>query len=244
MKGMKRALSIAAASLIFGLAPGSAPASRVYQWDFHAGTKTSGIGDEVAISLYNDGTRPLTMGDVWTVESLDGNGSAEYFWSEEELRVEPGSVVTWFWDQMVNRCYGICQNVREGDPAPVGRYVATATVDGQEVTTRFSIGQYFTLGFRERSAEFSVFVSTQDEIDQMTAEANADEKSLIVSGIVKKQVPYNSRWNFSMGHRTIELGEVFIEVCDGSPRYVHRHRDEWLGDRWCPWSSYVKRVGI
>jgi hypothetical protein len=242
---MRRALSIVAASVVLiALAIGPSPASPVYTWDFHAGTKTAGTGDEVAITLFNDGTRSITMSNVWEIRSLDGGGSSQYYWPEDQLEIGAGEVVTWFWDQHVNACYGACQNVREGDPAPVGRYVATAAVEGEEVTTRFSVGQFFTLGFRERSAEFSVFVSTQKEIDQMSAEAAADEKTLIVSGIVKKQVPYNSRWNFSMGHRTIELGEVFIEVCDGSPRYVHRHRDEWLGDRWCPWSSYVKRVGI
>ena len=239
---MKRAFPVAAALLVLFAATGSA--SPVRSWDFHASTKTAGVGDEVAISLFNDGTRSITMSDVWEISPVDGGSTAQYYWPEDQVEIEPGNVVTWYWDQHVNQCYGICQNVREGDPAPVGRYVVTATVDGKEVTTRLSIGQFFTLGFRERTAEFSVFVSTQQEIDQMTSEANSDEKTLIVSGIVKKQVPYNSRWKFSMGHRTIELGEVFIEVCDGSPGYVNRNRDDWLGDRWCPWSSYVKRVGI
>jgi hypothetical protein len=36
---------------------------------------------------------------------------------------------------------------------------------------------------------------------------------------------------------------VAIEVCDGNPRYVQRHRDEWRGETWCPWSSYVEKVG-
>jgi hypothetical protein len=46
-----------------------------------------------------------------------------------------------------------------------------------------------------------------------------------------------------MGPSSIVLGEVFVEVCDGDPNYVERHRREWLGERWCPWSSYVKREG-
>jgi hypothetical protein len=39
------------------------------------------------------------------------------------------------------------------------------------------------------------------------------------------------------------LGEVFIEVCDAAPRYVERHKKAWLGERWCPWSSYVSKTG-
>jgi hypothetical protein len=239
---MKRTFSIAVALLVLFAAAGSA--SPVYIWDFHTSTKTAAVGEEIVISLFNQGTTPITMNDVWEISPVDGGSTAQYYWPEDQLEVEPGHVVDWRWDQHVNQCYGICQNVREGDPAPVGRYVATATIEGEEVKTRFSIGQFFTLGFRERSAEFSVFVSTQQEIDQMASEANSDEKTLIVSGIVTRQAQYNSPWRFTMGHRTIELGEVFIEVCDGSPRYVNRNRDDWLGDRWCPWSSYVKRVGI
>ena len=245
---MRRALSIAAASVVLiALAVGPAPASPIYTWDFHASTKTAGIGDQVVISLINEGTTPLTMGDVWQIESVDGDNSAQYFWGEEELEVEPGEAVSWHWDQFVNRCYGICQNVREGDPAPVGRYIATATVDGTEVTTRFSIGQFFTVDFRHMdAADFVVFVSTAPEIEQMTAETEKPrrKRKLITSGLVQKRAPYNSEWNFSLDHSSIELGEVFIEVCDGSPGYVQRHRSEWLGERWCPWSSYVKRVGI
>jgi hypothetical protein len=46
-----------------------------------------------------------------------------------------------------------------------------------------------------------------------------------------------------MGTRSIVLGQVFTEVCDASPTYVQNHRADWLGRRWCPWSSYVKRAG-
>lgn len=245
---MKRASLVAVALLVLvGLFAGSAPATPVSTWLFYASTKTVGVGDEVAISLINDGTATVTMSDVWQIEPIDGGASAQYVWGDEELELEPGEAVTWRWDQFVNRCYGICQNVREGDPAPMGRYVATATVDGEEVRARFSLGQFFTLGFRHiDAADFVVFVSTAPEIEQMTAEAQEPrrKRKVITSGLVAKRVPYNSEWNFSMDHRSIALGDVFTEVCDGSPGYVERHRGEWLGDRWCPWSSYVKRVGI
>jgi hypothetical protein len=77
----------------------------------------------------------------------------------------------------------------------------------------------------------------------METEAAAEEKTLIVSGVVRRPQRYNPDWRFAMRSGSIVLGEVFIEVCDGSPKYVQRHRSEWLGERWCPWSSYVEKVG-
>jgi hypothetical protein len=56
-------------------------------------------------------------------------------------------------------------------------------------------------------------------------------------------MPYNQPWSYKMGSRSIVLGEAFIEVCDASPTSVENHREDWLGKRWCPWSSYVKRAG-
>lgn len=234
-------------ALAFGFAMSGGPtgaAAPAYPWRFEPSTTTAVLGDEVVFSLYNDGTRSVTMGNVWDVHSLDDGGSAQYYWPQEQLEVDPGEVVAWKWDQRVGSCYGICQNIRAGDPAPAGRYEVTTTIDGDEVALRFNIGQFFTLGFREREAEFSLFVSTQPQIDEMSAEAAAEEKTLIVSGIVRRKKPFNPPWHYAMGQRSIELGEVFVEVCDAAPEYVEANRREWRGQRWCPWSSYVDRVGL
>jgi hypothetical protein len=116
---MKRSLSVAA--ILWVLVGATSFASPVPRGDFGPSTKNAAVGDEIAITLLNEGSEPISMSDVWEIRSLDDDGSAQYFWSEEDTVIEGGSTVTWYWDQYVNRCYGICQNVREGDPAPVGR---------------------------------------------------------------------------------------------------------------------------
>jgi hypothetical protein len=107
------------------------------------------------------------------------------------------------------------------------------------------IGQFFQVGFDHLSEEerFTVFVNRANDIEQMTAEAEAQDKTLMVTGIVRKTAPYNDPWTISMGPGSIVLAEVSIEVCDADPYYVQDHRRAWLGDRWCPWSSYVAAVG-
>ena len=201
-------------------------------------------GEIVEIRLTNDGDSPVTMGEIWTIDQAAGDGSTFYQWPAEELQLDPGEELVWAWDQLINNCYGECVNVREGDPAPAGRYDVTVTADGYEHHISFRLGQYFTIGFEGRpQAKFIVFVTTQPEVDRMTAEAAAEDKTLLINGVVRGRKDYNLDWDFSVGSNSIELGEVAIEVCDGSPYYVNRHRNEWKGERWCPWSSYVERVG-
>lgn len=238
---MKRTLvGIALVALISA----AASASPVYNPRFHAAPGRFVAGEVVDIVLVNEGTVEVTMGKTWDLAYTEGDGTAFYQWPDDQLVVAPGEEVVWRWDQLVNQCYGECQNFRAGDPAPPGRYEVTTTVDGYEQTATFTIGQFFTLGFENRPRlEFKVFVATKPEIEQMTAEANATDKTKIVSGIVRKGRAFNDRWDFSMGPMSIVLGDFFIEVCDGSPGYVQRNRSDWLGERWCPWSSYVKRVG-
>ena len=223
---------------------GSASASQVSVYDF-ATEKRHVLGEAVPIRLVNDGTTTITMGKTWDLTWLNGDGTAFYQWTDGELELAPGESRVWTWDQRVNACYGECQNVSPGDPAEAGRYEVTTTIDGIETSLRFSLGQYFTLGFRERQRiEFVVFVATQPEIIQMTDQAHTeDDTESITSGIVRGRRSYNPDWNFSMDPYSIVLGDMFIEVCDASPWYVQRYRSEWMGERWCPWGSYVKRVG-
>lgn len=181
----------------------------------------------------------------WTItHAKTGEVVAQNHWSNTERRLAPGETAVWEWDQ------------REGsyssEPAPPdveeervrpGGYVLTVDADDPKLTRRFQIGRFFTLGFEGRDETFVVFVNERRPIKLMRAEAAAEDKTLIVSGIVRDAARYNRDWSYTMGPGSIVLGEVFIEVCDAAPRYVERHKKKWLGERWCPWSSYVLKTG-
>jgi hypothetical protein len=105
-------------------------------------------------------------------------------------------------------------------------------------------GAFFTLGFRGSGQTFVVLVRERQAIRGLRADLSKPRRERrIVSGIVRRGRPYNQPWSYAMGPRSIVLGQVFIEVCDASPTYVESRRADWLGRRWCPWSSYVKRAG-
>lgn len=199
----------------------------------------------VTITLMNQAYYELAFESPWRIENNKGETVSRFYWSEGESPLDPGESLSWEWDQSPNDCGS------DGACTKIGGYVApgdyTAVVDTQDgtVRTRFHIGEYFTIGFESRpKLRFGVFVTKGDDIEQMRAEAAAEEKTLIVSGKVRaRKAPYNRDWRFIMDPRTIVLGEMFIEVCDGSPWYVQRNLDDWKGQRWCPWSSYVLKQG-
>ena len=203
-------------------------------------------GHDVPITLTNDTASDVTFASPWRIENNKGEMVAAYHWEEPETTLVPGESATWVWDGTPNQCGhdGACTKV--GGLPNAGRYFAAVDVNNfGEMRDGFLTGRYFTLGFESRpNATFTVFAARPKAVDQMRSEAEAEDKSLIVSGLVALgRTGYNSEWSFYMAPRSIVLGEVFMEVCDGSPYYVQRHRRDWAGDRWCPWSSYVEKMG-
>ncbi|MDP9066797.1 MAG: hypothetical protein M3N53_00425 [Actinomycetota bacterium] len=215
-------------------------------------------GKIVTLTLHNGTGETITMENPWTIEDRrDGQTESVYTWPDEELVLAPGDDRVWRWEQNGGSCYGQCQSVQYGEPVGPGRYIGIASTSAGDFAAPFEIGEFFTLGFTSRpDTKFIVYVNTPAEVTQMREQAAAaPEDKQIVSGIVRRGKRYNlltpatekrgdkPEWNFTMGPGSIVLGEAFIEVCDASPYYVQEHRSEWLGDRWCPWSSYVEKVG-
>jgi hypothetical protein len=203
-------------------------------------------GQDVRITLTNNTNNHVTFDTPWRIETTGGDKVAAFHWRDDQTTLPPGETAVWVWDGTPNDCGydGACTKV--GGLPKAGKYFAAVDIRGDATLRRgFLTGNYFTLGFQSRpKTTFTVFVARQKALELMRAEAKSEEKTLITSGIVRLgRERYNSDWSFYMGPRSIVVAEVFVEVCDGSPYYVQRHRREWKGDRWCPWSSYVKRMG-
>lgn len=202
----------------------------------------------VTITLTNRSDQEFDFQTPWRIENKAGETVSRFHWTGGESPLGPGESLSWVWDQSPNDCGsdGACTKI--GGYVSAGTYTAiVGEGDTGTLKASFQIGEYFTVGFRSRpSLRFGVFVAKADEIEQMRAETTIEpeERTLIVSGKVRGwRAGYNPDWRFVMDPRSIFLGEVFIEVCDGSPWYVQRHLEDWKGERWCPWSSYVIREG-
>ena len=204
-------------------------------------------GETITFKLRHDQhTKVVRMGETWDVVDAEGNVMAQYYWEDDQRWLPPHQYREWEWDQH-QACSGACQNVWEGEIVPPGRYRLVVTADDKEISKAFSVGAFFHVGFDGRpNTDFVVFSNEADAVEQMRAElARPQEERQIVAGIVRTRKPgYNGDWRFVLDPPSIFLGEVFVEVCDGSPDYVDEHRGEWRGQQWCPWSSYVVSEGL
>ncbi|WP_343715443.1 hypothetical protein [Inquilinus sp.] len=96
--------------------------------------------------------------------------------------------------------------------------------------------------------EFIIQLNTEDQIQKALDILSGKEKDAIhVHGrLIKRQQPYNPRFNFYLDPDTINFFEVAIEVCDANMMYVEDHLDEACGAflpgcHWCPWDSKLTR---
>lgn len=236
------ALSLAVAGALLAC-PSGAVAAEEKVFELHL-KRHHRPGAPVIAVLQNVSDARQRIPSTWTIaRAKTGEAVAQLHWSRKERRLAPGQTAIWEWDQRGGARSNEPVPPEEAERVGPGGYVLTIDEDDPGLVRRFQIGRFFTLGFESSDDTFVVFVNERKPIRQMKAEAEADDKTLIVSGIVRGEARFNDPWSFTMGPGSIVLGEVFIEVCDGNPHYVDEHRDEWLGRRWCPWSSYVERIG-
>ncbi|HEU4480849.1 MAG TPA: hypothetical protein VFS18_03110 [Actinomycetota bacterium] len=199
--------------------------------------------EDVRVLLTNDGDETVTFRNPWKVVDRKNRMVAKFYWEDQTL--DPGETREWTWDQFTTICGsdGTCSDVSR-EHVEAGWYSASVRTGGQRLETSFRIGRYFTVGFDGHpDDEFTVYAARHRLVRKMVREARSDDKNLIVSGTVGAAKGYNPDWSFTMRPGSLRVAEVFIEVCDASPDHVEANVDEWRGERWCPWSSYVEKVG-
>lgn len=226
-----KAVAVVAALLLSALVSPTAAQTGI---EFGA-TRERNDRDFVTIVIRNDGDSRIELfgGSIWDLRS-----DARQARLEPQTRfLRPGERHAWDW-------------IHEGN---AGRFEARFQTSAGRFSDRFEVGAFFHLGFRcDDTPEmdcapidpFVIWAHEDRPIRELRADlARPEDERRIVSGIVRRQKRYNPYWSFTMGPASIVLGEVFIEVCDAHPQYVEENRREWMGERWCPWSSFVKSEG-
>jgi hypothetical protein len=132
-----------------------------------------------------------------------------------------------------------------------GAFVASMRTSEGRFSDTFQIGAFFTLDFHcEDTGDckpidpYVIYVREERPLRRLRADLERPaEERRIVSGVVRRGKGYNPEWSYVMDPGTIVLGDVFVEVCDAHPQFVEDNREDWLGERWCPWSSYASSEG-
>jgi len=204
----------------------------------------------VKVKLLNPRNQRLRFENPWRIKNtVTGELVGTQAFEPTQRFVPARGTVTWIWSQQRGHCATDCHYPDEdlyGTYVGPGRYVAIVRTEVGKFRQVFEIGRYFTIGFDEEVTDetFVIFSHKRRAIRDLKADLERPEaKRRIVSGIVRGKEPYNEPWTYTMGSGSIVLGDAFVEVCDASPQYVENHKRAWMGERWCPWSSFVERAG-
>jgi hypothetical protein len=91
------------------------------------------------------------------------------------------------------------------------------------------------------SEQFAVRVVDQVTHDQLNARMQSGNEGVIMGRVATGNGGFNGPWTWHLVPSTIEVPDLSIELCDGTPSYLEAHRDEWISSvrNYCPWGAKV-----
>jgi inhibitor of cysteine peptidase len=103
--------------------------------------------------------------------------------------------------------------------------------------------------FEVAGEQFRVWVTNPQAVQQILDLAAGNSLANIPNGRIVRgpgEGDHNLPWSWHLDAEEIEMAEVTIEVCDGTPSYVEEHVDEFVETvgRYCPWSARLVSVDV
>lgn len=99
--------------------------------------------------------------------------------------------------------------------------------------------------FEVRVQADTLTVRAEDDaaIAGLEARLESGQEGVVLGTLAAGDGGFNDPWSWHMVPGTIEVPDVAVEVCDGTPSMVESDLDYWLGTvgRFCPWSARVIR---
>ncbi|MGQ0539400.1 MAG: BP74-related protein [Gemmatimonadaceae bacterium] len=101
-----------------------------------------------------------------------------------------------------------------------------------------------TFVVRVGSEQFMVRVTDQATFEKMSARMQSGQAGVIMGRVARGSGGFNQPWSWHLLPETIQVPDVAIELCDGTPSYLEAHRDEWINTvrNYCPWGAKVVSV--
>jgi hypothetical protein len=89
--------------------------------------------------------------------------------------------------------------------------------------------------------EFKIRVSDASTIADLEERLDSGEAGVILGELVEGDGGYNEPWSWHLDGATIEVADVAIEVCDGTPSMIEDDLEYWLETvgTYCPWGAEV-----
>jgi len=95
--------------------------------------------------------------------------------------------------------------------------------------------------------EFSVWVTNPQTIQQILDLQRGVSAASIPNGVILRgpgKADHNVPWSWHLDPEQIEMAEVTMELCDGTPSFVEEELDYFVATvgRYCPWSARLVAV--
>lgn len=96
--------------------------------------------------------------------------------------------------------------------------------------------------FDVQGMKFRVLVTNPETIGQLVGLKNGTSTANIPNGKILEGPGaglHNLPWSWHLDPQDIQMADMTIELCDGTPQYVEDHLQEWLGTvkRYCTWGA-------
>lgn len=89
--------------------------------------------------------------------------------------------------------------------------------------------------------QFRIRARDSQTIERLEQRMRTGTTGVIMGRVERGDAGYNAPWSWHLVPSTIQVPDVSIELCDGTPSYVEAHLDEWMSDvkNYCPWGARV-----
>ena len=84
---------------------------------------------------------------------------------------------------------------------------------------------------------FVVRIADTETIHQAEESLQGRNQRFPMGALIDGNGGFNAPWTWHLDPASVRFVEVAIEVCDGRPSYVERHKDEYAS--YCPWGARV-----
>ncbi len=93
---------------------------------------------------------------------------------------------------------------------------------------------------------FRVWVTNPATAAAILALRDGEAEASIPNGVIRRgagAARHNAPWGWHLDPEDVEMADLTVEVCDGSPSYVQEELDEYLRvGRYCPWGARLISV--
>lgn len=103
-------------------------------------------------------------------------------------------------------------------------------------------GWLFTIQIHENTTErFKVLVRDPAKANELRQLMKGEKIGHVNGELREGDGGFNKPWSWHLDPDTVEVVEVSIELCDGTPSFVERELSYWLNvvKRFCPWGARV-----